>query len=234
LILNQVDWTRTILVPSILSIIVIYFLYLAILIIKRNRNLLNVTLSCYYFFVSIAFIIVIISVPIRVNPLAYILYFIALFLLTFSNIFLPLFSINLLRKEKPFSLKIEFLFIIIYGLINLFLLLFPNGISYNEITNWTPIYTWDFLIVFYIVYSLSILIPQIILSVKLHHKFLDKQLKKKLRFFFGGTFLNYLISYCAILNNTWNNPIYNIIFVFISLLIVPSGLLLYKGIGKGL
>ncbi len=79
-----------------------------------------------------------------------------------------------------------------------------------------------------------IIIPSTIYFKKLYKKFEKIELKKKLRYFIAGSYGMFFISYGAVLYNTWQNPILKIIWTFLSLVIVPSGLLIYFGITRNL
>jgi hypothetical protein len=65
--------------------------------------------------------------------------------------------------------------------------------------------------------------------------FEDKGLKKKLRYFSLGIFGTFISLYGLILYNTWDDPLYKLIWGVISLFLVPiSGFLIYYGIGHNL
>lgn len=234
MLIQEVDWTRFLMIFSVQLFIIIFFLFLGIFLLKRNRNRLNLNLSIYYFLISFGFLIITISLPIRINPLVYILYFISIYLVIVSQVFIIFFSLNLLTKDKPFSLKTEIILIISYSIVTFIVLYIPNGIYIGEITNWKPVYSWEFLIIIYLYLTFAIYIPEIYLSLRLLKKFSDERLKKKLKLFICGTFTIFSISYGTILYNTWNNEIYKIIYTFISFLIIPAGFLIFYGIGKDL
>jgi len=44
----------------------------------------------------------------------------------------------------------------------------------------------------------------------------------------------FLSSYGAVLYNTWQNPIFKLVWTFLSLIIIPSGILIYCGIARNL
>ncbi len=62
----------------------------------------------------------------------------------------------------------------------------------------------------------------------------DNSLKKKWKLFLFGFVGMSLYLYSGILYNTWKNPIFTTIYIFISLGLIPFSYLLYKGIGTDL
>lgn len=79
-----------------------------------------------------------------------------------------------------------------------------------------------------------IIIPSTIYFKKLYNKFEKIELKKKLRYFTAGIYGMFFTSYGAVLYNTWQNPIFKVVWTFLSLIIIPSGLLIYYGIARNL
>jgi len=209
------------------------FLILAYKILKRNINRLTIILSGFYISSALAFILNAIYLPIRLNPIVYVLYFTAAYLILFSPIFLVLFNINLLKLDTEFTLKKQYIIIFSYGIAVFILLNYPGGITINEGTNWTPDLSWDFLIIIYIFGLCVIVLPFILLFLKLYKKFEDKKLKKKLMVFFIG-FCGILFTfYGMILSNTWDEPIFKSIWNILALFIlIPSGFLIYYAWGR--
>jgi len=79
-----------------------------------------------------------------------------------------------------------------------------------------------------------IIISSTIFFKKLYNKFEKNELKKKFKYFTGGTYGMFLSSYGAVLYNTWQNPIFKLVWTFLSLIIIPSGILIYCGIARNL
>ena len=234
MILQEIEWTRISLILITQLIIGIIFLSLAYKILKRNKNRLTIMLSSFYISEAIGFIINIIYLPLTINPTVYILHVMTDFFISFGQIFLVIFLINLNKRNSNFSLEKDFIIIFSYVFILLLLFNFPGGITINENTNWRPVFSWTFLISLYIFFTCFIIIPNIILSIKIYKKFEDKNLKKKLKLFFlgiNGTFFTY---YGLLLYNTWDDPLFRAIWSVLSFIIIPSGLLIYYGIGKDL
>ena len=233
--LHQID-TRFFGIFIIQPIVILIFTYIAIRILKRNRNLLTITLSAFYILIAAGFIINIFFImgtllPVELALIPSILYFISSFLVIFSPIFLVIFLF--LIKRQDFSSKSYILLTSFYGLGCLLILLIPGGIDVIH-TNWIPKYSWMFLIIFYIFFSLIIVIPTIYLLTKLLVSFQDKGLRKKFFIFMIGILSMIIIFYGLVLYNTWKNDTFREIWSIVSLIVIPAGLLIYNGIGQNL
>ena len=234
MIFQETEWTRFFLIVIIQSFICVLFLSLAHKILRRNQNRLTLILSGFYISEALGLIMNIIYYPLKINPLVYILHFITCFFIGFGQIFLVIFLLNLFKLDKDFNMKKHVIIISSYAISIFLLLIFPGGITINENTNWRPVFSWTFLVSLYIFFTCFIIIPTIILSIEIYKKFENKNLKRKLKLFFlgiNGTFFAY---YGSLLYNTWDDPLFRAIWSVLSLIIIPSGLLIYYGIGKDL
>lgn len=164
------------------------FLIIAYKILKRNRNRLTLTLSGFYFSLSIGFILNAVYLPLDNELLVSIIYIIAAYFVLLSPIFLVLFNINLLQAGKENLLRKWALYIILYTFSLIFCLNIPGGITFFKDPNWRPKFALEFLIVLYFFITIFMLIPLIITSLKLYKGFEDVKLKKKLGYFFLGIF----------------------------------------------
>ena len=232
--MSEVEWTRLFLILVIQSLISIFFFVTAFKIVKRNRNRSTLTLSTFYVLSGCGFIVNLILLPININPASFILYIISFFLISFGQIFLVIFLKNLLKIEQDAQLKTDFIIVLVFALLLLLLPTLTRGITFNEQTNWSPVFSWPFLILLYMLLTLMIFGPSISFLKKLYNRFENEDLKKKLRFFMIGCYGMMFSLYGAILYNTWQNPIYKIIWSFLVLIIVPSGFLIYYGIAHDL
>ena len=235
--LHQID-TRIFGIFIVQPIIILFFIYLVIRILKRNRNLLTITLSAFYILCTAGFIVNIFFIMgtlllVELSLVISLLYFISSFLVIYSPIFLVIFLF--LIKRQDFSSKSYFLLASFYGLGCLLILLIPEGIDFLNHTNWIPIYSLMFLIVFYIFFSLIIVIPTIYLLTKLLMSFQDKGLRKKFFIFMIGILCMLMSFYGLVLFNTWHDPTFRAIWnIFSSSIVIPAGLLIYNGIGQNL
>jgi len=115
------------------------------------------------------------------------------------------------------------------------LLMYPKGIKLSSETNWLPIFSWEFLVVFYVYFTAIIVIPTIYFSTKLYHKFKDPNLKKRLRFLISGTFEGFIVIYGTALFNTWQEPLFKFAWSLITVVLLFSlSIFIYYGIGSNL
>lgn len=209
--------------------------YLSFRILKRNFNRLTLTLSLFYFLPATGFILNLIFLLFSTSIIGYILYFAASYLILCGFIFLIVFIINLLNLKLYSSLKKQVIIILSYAVFSLILLLLPGGITINESTGWTPIFSWPFSIIIYIFFTLVIFIPSLLLTRRLYKTFEDKTLKKKLGYFSIGIIGMFLAFYGLILYLTWYDAIFRTIWAYlVFFIVVPSGILIYYGIGHNL
>ena len=232
--MSDVEWTRYFIIYVIQSFLILFFTIIGIKILKRNRNRLTSILSTFYLLVPTGLFFNLVLLPINNNPTSTILYFIAFFLISFGLIFLVVFLRNLLNIDFDTNSKVDFFIIFLYGLLISIPFVIPEGLNLNESTNWMPIYSWYLFTILYSILTVMIIIPSTIYFKKLYNKFEKIELKKKLRFFTAGSYGMFFSSYGAILYNTWQNPIFKFIWTFLSLVNIPSGLLIYYGIARNL
>jgi len=236
----QIPASREFFIFIIQPIAIFFFLYVAFRILRRNKNPITLTLSTFYILTAIGFtlniVMVILTLTIfKIEFLILLIYFFTIYLILLAPIFLLVFILHLLYSAPSLSKKKKWIYIIIYGTLCLIIILLPNNIILNESTNWSPIYSWGFLIVLYIFYTCSIFIPTTVNLIRLNRLFKNKDLKKKLRIFTLGIMGNLSTLYGVILYNTWHDPQYRVVWSAISLVLVPlSGFLIYYGIGQNL
>ncbi|TFG24149.1 MAG: hypothetical protein EU532_12820 [Promethearchaeota archaeon] len=182
-------------------------------------------------FLSIIFIII------SSTSLGIFIYNLAAYFITFGPIFLVVFIQNFLNVNSNFPTKTNIIIISLYGIVLFFLILIGSitgAITINAASNWIPIYSLSFLIALYIFFSFFVLVPTVFFSIRLYKTFKDKKLKKKLMYFFIGIFGILIAFYGLILYNTWHESLFRLIWPIVSLLTIPSGYLIYYGIGRDL
>jgi len=218
-------------------ILIIFFLSIAFRILYRNRNNLTLTLSTFYilsaagFAINILFLISISLFP-DLYILLMILYLTTSFLVIFSPIFILIFLIHL--QKQLFKLWHQIFIISLYGVGCFIILILPDGISLGEFTNWIPIFSWNLLIFFYVYFTIGIFFPIFYLLIKIFKTFEDKSLRKKFIYFSIGILLLLVSVYGLVLYNTWQDTIFRSIWSLVSLIVIPSGLLIYYGIAQNL
>jgi len=234
LIFQGTEWIRELFILILYPFLVIFFLILAYKVLKRKRDRAPITLSTFYIIVSVGLMLNIIYLLVTITEVEivlYLLYYLSSFLTIFSFIFIILF-INIILKVD-FTNKKYLLIVFFYALGCILLHLFPGGITLTE--NWTPVYNWIFFILAYIYITFFIAVPSIVYSIQLSRKFIDQNLKKKLKMFLIGITGMIFTLYGAILFNTWQDPIFKSIYsVSVIIILISSGLLIYYGIGRTL
>jgi hypothetical protein len=227
MIIDTSDWTRIFLVYGIQLTLGIFFFYFGIVIIKRNQNHIGRSLGCFYLTIaSIAFLNAIL-IPIRTNPAAFLLYFIILYLGFFAHSFLVIFTRNI-GQPHPNGFKI----LIGYLIITFIILLYPEGFRYNRNTNWRPQFAFSFSILLILYYTIFLIIPILYYSEKLYKSFNDALLKQQLKYFLIGVLCLSFMFYGMLFYVFWDNHIYRIIWSVIAIFSIPSGFLIYYGIGR--
>lgn len=238
MLLQEIDWSRILVILGSQLFISIFFIYLSYKILKRRSDKLTFICSSFFLSVAAGFIINVIYFSLRVNPLVYILHTFTLFLLLFGPTFLILFTIEMhedFSEIKQNSRLKELLIIIGNAALILIIIIFSDGIIINDETDWSPIWSWNFLILLYFYLTICILIPFVYFSIKMYLKMEDKILKRRWLLYFIGFFGMGLSIYGLILYNTWNNLTFKIIWSIVGLLISTlSGFLIYYGIVRNL
>ncbi len=233
MLLQEIDWFRLFaVVVQLISCFI--FLFISYKILSRNRNRLAITGSSFYIIITTSFILNIIYFPLTVNPLVYVLHLISVYLIFLSLVFLVIFNLTLLKSENIVTRTKQLIHIILYGILLFIILLFPGGITIDESTNWRPEWSWSLFIILYIFLTITIIIPFFYLSKKLYNTIQDDFLKKRWKLYILGFCGLIFILYGFILYNTWNEPIFRAIWSIVVLLLIPSAILIYYGIGRQL
>jgi len=212
----------------------LFYLYMAILLLKRSRDRLNILMSGFFLNVFIGTVVNVIYVFIVIESLAIILNFITYFLFCFAQVFLLGANILLLKSEKTFNSKLQVLLISGFACLLLGLLFIPNGIQINESTNYIPAWNLTFLIYALITTIGYSIIPNLYVSALLYKRFKTKELKRKWSYYVLGILL-YYIEWCGVsISNYLNDPMIRLIWNTFALSLIISAYLIYYGIGKSL
>ena len=224
-----------ILIPQ--PILGIVFLFLAFKILKRRSTRMSITLSGFYILIGVAMLLNVVFLLFSSTQNSLLLlgiYFFILYFILTAFIFVSLFIIQM-NRAQDFTLKTQISIILIYALLSFLLLTYPNGIKLSSETNWVPIFSWEFLVVFYLYFTIIIVVPTIIYSNKLYHKFKDPNLKKRLRFLISGIFEGFIVIYGTALFNTWQDPLFKFAWSLITVVLLLSlSFFIYYGIGSNL
>ena len=237
MLLQSPEEVRLLLVFIPQLILASIFLFIAIKLLIRNRMRSIITLSMFYVFSAAGLIFnaifLLIATFIPENAVLLVsLYFLSFYPILFSPIFIITFMITLLKLDDVFTLKKQSIIVLIYGLITFLVFFTPEGISFDD---WRPRFSWILLSLILIVFSVFILIPTIIYSRRLLKTFKDKILKKKLLTFIIGVTGILISVYGGILYITLQDLLFRSLWsVATVIILIPSALFIYYGIGREL
>ncbi|MFX1523262.1 MAG: hypothetical protein ACFFCC_07160 [Promethearchaeota archaeon] len=212
----------------------LFFLYMAIIVLKRGKKRSNLYLSGFYLSTAIGGVLNIVYANIFIENIVYILHFITYYIFCYSLVFILLFTLILLNPVDKFDRRIQLLLLILFGLLLLGLLFIPNGIQINQMTNWKPVWSPFFFLYSIIICSAILIIPTSYYSLKIYSKFKNQHLKKKWKYFLVGLVGYFFLFYGTSFSNTLNNDNFRFIWSMLSLPTIISLFLIYFGVGKQL
>ena len=230
---HTIDIARFIQVFLVQGLAGLFYLFIAYKILKREKKGLNLILSSFYLCVGFGVIINFVYTFIFVEVVVYVLHILTIYLLCFSLIFLFIFVLILYKSDKVITLKIQIIFIIIFGALLLGFWFIPNGVEINQTTNWKPEWSWGFLSYNFFICSV-IIAPTLFFSIKLYLKFEYKELKKKWKYFLIGICAYFFLYYGTSLSNTLADPFFRFIWSILSLPSLISLYFVYYGVAKQL
>ncbi|MFX0022948.1 MAG: hypothetical protein ACFE9S_11540 [Candidatus Hermodarchaeota archaeon] len=228
------DVARFIQIYVVQGLFALFFLYMAYVVLRRGRKTLNIYLSSFYLSVTIGGIINIIYANIFVDTIVFVMHFLTYYLFCFSMIFLLIFVLILIKPAKTITPKFQILILSILGLLILWLIFIPNGITINASTNWKPKWDWIFFLYSILICSCLIIVPTIYYSIKIYKKFENDYLRKKWIYFLIGISAYFFLYYGTSLSNTLNDDTFRLIWSLISLPTLISLYLIYYGVGRQL
>ena len=239
----QYDVVRILQVYLIQGLVFLFFVYLSILILKRDRKRLNKVFSGFYILISLGLLFNFIYAPMRSDDLVIvieILNFITNYCLLLGPIFLVVFQVILLKSESVFTKKKQLIIVISYSVV----LLSMIGFMFGEETgvdikgpNWVPIYHLPIYIYLVVVHSIGSTIPTIYLSSMIYKKLKDTAIRKKWRFFMVGIHSLNIFMY-----GTYTSYILEVVLpgfrfgwsIVGLILVVTGGYLVFYGVGRQL
>ena len=191
MLLQSSELSRLLIVFIPQLILAALFLFLAIKLLRRNQQRPTVTLGMLYIIsasglIFNAIFLLIAAFQPENEVLLLVIYFLTIFPLLLSPVFLLTFMLNLLKLGDVFTIKKQLIITLIYGFIISIIFFAPNGIAFSE--QWRPIFSWGFLTLVYITLTVFILLPTFWYSRRLIKTFQDKSLKKKLMTFIIGIY----------------------------------------------
>lgn len=234
--------TPTISMQTFLKVFIVHgflfgaFIFIAYKILKRDRKWLNVIVSLFYIFFAIGLFINFVYVLISFDPYAPIvraLYYCTMFFLLVGVFFLTVFLLILLKLDIKFTKQKQILLVLIYSIVALCMVLIPNGVSISSKTNWNPVYSLEYYLYVFIIYTISSTIPQMYCFTRIYKAIQQDFLKKRWKLFFLGMILFYIFTYGTITYHHLDIQAIRDIWSYISLgLSIFSAIFIYLGVGK--
>ena len=233
----QLTFGRIITVYIAQGVILLAFLYLAIRILLRDRKRLNVIFAGLYISPVIGLLINFVYAPLTDVNIVLILNFFTNFGIFYAPIFIVVFDLILLKSEKVISTGKQLVILIVYGIAMFGMLIFifiPDfGITIDQGTNWSPVWSLPFFTYVVLVETIGALIPSLIFSFQIYKKFEDEVLKKKWRFFIFGFIALMTFMYAIFISNYLGDPTIRLIIGIMGLILaILGGFLMYFGVGQ--
>jgi len=210
----------------------IFFLYIAYLILKRDKKRLNVILSAMFIFVFIGVLFNVIYAFLEDVFIIGILTRITVFFLFAAAVFPVVFNLILLKSEKIIDSKKQFLIIFGYLALVFLALLIPGGIVIEPSNNYVPQWSFELFIVMLIISISYTAIPFIITAWKIYKKFEDNELKKKWKYYMYSMPFYHVNSAMVTLSNFLNDPNFRLMWNAVALVLYLIAYLIYFGVGK--
>ncbi len=138
------DFARFIQIYIVQGLFALFFLYMAYLVLKREKKKINLYLSSFYLSVTIGGVLNMIYTNIFDPTIVFIMHFMTYYLFYFSMVFILIFILILIKPTKQINFKLQILIIIISSLLILGLFFVPDGIIINGSTHWKPNWSWFF------------------------------------------------------------------------------------------
>ncbi|TFG08875.1 MAG: hypothetical protein EU539_01015 [Promethearchaeota archaeon] len=228
------DSARFVQIYIVQGIVGIFFLLMAIKILRRDKEKLHLTLSLFYVSVGAGVMLNIIYASIFDESIVPLLHFLTYFFLCFGQIFLLIFVLIINKSENVITPKVQLFLVLSFSILFWGLWFIPEGIVINETTNWKPVWTWEFLIYTYVLCTSYTFIPTLIYSFRIYSSLETKILKKKWLYFISGLLAYYFAYYGTSFSNALNDPNFRFLWSIISLFAIPFVFLLYHGVGREL
>jgi hypothetical protein len=215
----------------------IFFLFIALLILRRSRKKLNIIFSMFFISVAMGIITNVIYASISIPPLIKLvefLHILTFYLFTLSQVFLLVFELILLKSEAIFDTTKQFIMIVAYAafLSVLFIVGMFGGVRLDESTSWNPVWYLPFLFTVLVICIPGLIIPTLFFSLKIYNRFESEELKRKWKYFLIGLVLYFLMWGGTALANFLAETIIRDIFAIIAFVSLLSTYTIYYGVGK--
>jgi len=222
-------------------LVCLWFAYLAIRILTRDRKRLNLIFAGFYISGVIGNIFNFIYGPIANEEIVLVLNYLTNFGLFYAPIFLVVFELILLRSEQVINTTKQLAILIGFGILMfcmIFFVLTPGwGVSLNDSTNWAPVWELPFFLYVICIESIFAVGPIFYLSFRVYKKFEDEQLKTKWKKFILGFCALMVFVYGIFLSNFLASLGINIrtVMGIVGIIAgIAGGYLMYTGVGRQL
>lgn len=215
----------------------IYFLFIALLILRRSRKNLNKVFSLFFISVALGTVVNVIYAPISSEALidvVKILHILTFYLFSLAQVFLLTFNLMILKSEALINPKKQKIIIVVYAalLSILFIVGMFGGVRLDPSTNWKPVWELSFFLTAFIICIPTLILPIIYFLIKIFQQFQDEQLRKKWRYFMVGVLLYFLMWFGTSISNFLAQDSIRNIWAFIALVSLLTTYTMYYGVGK--
>lgn len=226
------DLLRAISIYGLLNVLIFAFLFIAFKIIKRNKSTLSKYLFAFFVTQSAPWILNLIYAPLTITPIVTFLHLTAIFIGMVGMTNLTIALLILWKSKHIITRKVQFTILISYTVFFSLFYIIPEGLIINESTGWKPLYNLHFSLFAFFNLLLLHLIPILYLSYKIYASFQTRELKKQWKYFLSGILLYFCILISTSFLNLFLDMFFKILIFIFGLLSIPSGYLIYRGIGK--
>ena len=146
LLAEQEGFLRSFMILVMGGVIIVVFWILTLLLLKSRRSRIKTVFACSYFLIGLGLVINLIYFFIFIEPVVLILYYIAVFCVYGANTFVMIFSLIFWKGEEIITPKKQNIIVLIFYSFLFLCIFIPNGVTINESTNWTPVWSFEFML----------------------------------------------------------------------------------------
>ena len=214
-----------------------FFLLLSFLILRKNKNRLNLTICGFFIFIFLGglFNAIYVLLTTQVDESMVVrLHIITYFFFCLAQIFLFLFNLILWKSEKLITLNKQLIILGLYSALLLVLFFIPEGVRINENTYYRPQWNLEFFIYANIVWIGFAMIPTLYTSLKLYNIFEDPKIKKRWRLYVIGMIMIYVELFGVGVMILFNDPFLRLIWNIYDISALIGAFFIYYGVVRQL
>ena len=227
------DTIRILQVFAAHGVIVFIYLLLSYFLLKNRRSRTKTIFACFYLFTSLGFILNWIYFFIYDEQIVLILYYIAIISTYGAGIFLAVFALTFWKGEDKITLSRQITIVIISYAFCSFSVFIPNGVTINASTDWSPIWSIELTLYFFVIILIFEVIPSIYFIIR-KIKSIDpseKNIRKGWRVFLFGFMLYAFAGSELIITRIYFTGIIAFIAVITFIIFISTGpILMYYGL----